>query len=300
MKLPYTDYSTYLSKHFQHKMQKIAVNAGFSCPNRDGTISTGGCAYCNNSSFSPDYCRQRLSVTSQLEEGKRFFSRKYPEMHYLAYFQAYTSTHGRSHDALMELYGEALTVDGVDGVIIATRPDCIDASLLNRIASLPWAMMEYGAESSHDSTLAAVNRGHTWAQTCHAVELTHAAGLPVGLHFIMGLPGETRAMMLHTIDRINRLPVDVVKFHQLQIIRDTLLAAQYAAGHSGVTTFSVEEYADLCAEIISRLRPDIAIERFVSQSPDNLLVAPRWGLKNYQFTNLLINRINGKENHLGS
>lgn len=298
--IPYRDYSAFLAGHFPCKMQKIAVDAGFSCPNRDGTISTGGCSYCNNASFNPAYCRTGLSVTDQLKRGKEFFGRKYPQMRYLAYFQAYTSTHSAHTEALMELYREALAVDGVDGLIISTRPDCVDPALLSRIASLGKVIMEYGAESSHDATLAAVNRGHTWADTCRAVRATAEAGMPVGLHLIMGLPGETTDMMLQTIDRINTLPVDVVKIHQLQLIRGTRLASQVSSGELSVSLFDVDSYIRLCADIINRLRPDIAIERFVSQSPDDLLIAPRWGLKNYQFTNLLLNYLNGKENDMGS
>ncbi len=298
MKAPYRDYASFLADHFQGKMQKISVSGGFSCPNRDGTISTGGCSYCNNASFNPSYCRSGMTVSEQIEEGKRFFGHKYPDMRYLAYFQAYTSTHAATADTLLSLYAEALAADKVDGLIIGTRPDCVNPELLRRISSLGWCMMEYGAESSHDSTLRRVNRGHKWADTVRAVTDTAHTGMPVGLHLIMGLPGETRRMMLETVDRINDLPLDVVKFHQLQIIRGTRLEREFSAGAPDIHVFELEEYLDLCAEIVTRLRHDIAIERFVSQSPDSLLVAPRWGVKNYQFTNRLINLINGKENNI--
>lgn len=300
MTAPYRDYAAFLASHFPGKMQKIAVDAGLSCPNRDGTISTGGCSYCCNASFNPAYCRSIEGVAAQLEEGKRFFGKKYPAMRYLAYFQAYTSTHRRSVEELMALYREAMTVDGVDGIIIGTRPDCVDAPLLQALTSLPWVMMEYGAESSHDTTLRTVNRGHTWADVERAVVMTAEAGVPVGLHLIMGLPGETTDMMLQTIDRVNRLPVDVVKIHQLQLLRGTRLAAQVEAGELDIHRFTPDEYLDLCAEIVSRLRPDIAIERFISQSPPDMLLYPRWGLKNYQFTNLLHNKLNGQEDNMGS
>lgn len=298
MKAPYRDYAAFLAEHFPGKMQKISVSGGFTCPNRDGTISTGGCSYCNNASFNPSYCRTGMTVSEQIEEGKRFFGRKYPDMRYLAYFQAYTSTHSTSADTLLSLYTEALAADKVDGLIIGTRPDCVNRDLLKRISSLGRVMMEYGAESSHDSTLRRVNRGHKWADTVRAVTETARAGMPVGIHLIMGLPGESRRMMLETVDRLNDLPLDVVKFHQLQIIRGTRLEREAAAGVPDIRVFELDEYLDLCAEIVTRLRPDIAIERFVSQSPNSLLVAPRWGLKNYQFTNRLINLINGKENDI--
>ncbi len=282
----YRDFSDFLAEHFDGKMQKLSVDAGFTCPNRDGTVGRGGCTYCNNVSFSPGYCRDRKGVTAQLEEGKRFFGRKYPSMRYLAYFQSYTSTHGSDIDRLMALYEEACGVEGVDGVIIGTRPDCMP----DRLSRLPWVMVEYGAESACDETLARVNRCHTWADTADAVRRTHDAGLPVGLHLINGLPGEDEERILATVDEVNRLPVDVVKFHQLQLIRGTRMALDVEQGVYDIHRFTPESYAALCARLVRRLRPDIAVERFVSQSPPDLLIYPRWGLKNYQFTQL-VNKI---------
>lgn len=283
----YRDFSDFLALHFHGKMQKLGVDAGFSCPNRDGTKGRGGCTYCNNRSFSPDYCRETEGVAAQLERGREFFGRKYPEMGYLAYFQAYTNTHDDDIDRLMALYREALDVDGVRGIIIGTRPDCVSPHLLGRLRELPWVMIEYGAESSHDKALERVNRCHTWSDTERAVRMTSEAGIPVGIHLIMGLPGETESEMLETIDRVNALPVDTVKIHQLQLLRGTRMAADVEAGLYDIPRFTPGEYARLCAKIAMRLRPGIAIERFVSQSPDELLVYPRWGLKNYQFTNLV-------------
>lgn len=289
---PYRDYSDFLAGHFGGKMQKVAVNAGFTCPNRDGTVGRGGCTYCNNLSFNPSYCSGTLSVTEQIRRGCEFFARKYPEMRYLAYFQAYTSTHGRDIDALMSLYSEAMECQGVEGVVIATRPDCVSPTLLDRLAAgLPWVMIEYGAESAHDRTLRLVNRGHTWADTVRAVNLTAERGIPVGLHLINGLPGETEQMMLETVDRINELPVDVVKFHQLQLLRGTTLARQAEVGEVDITNWTADEYASLCAKIVGRLRPDIAIDRWVSQAPSEMVISPRWGLKNYQFTEIVKSKI---------
>lgn len=287
----YRDFSDFLAEHFKSKMQKLTVNAGFTCPNRDGTKGVGGCTYCNNQSFNPDYCSTALTVTQQLEHGKEFFRRKYPDMRYLAYFQAYTNTHDDDIDRLMSLYTEAVDVEGVDGVIIGTRPDCMPDSLLSRLKELPWTLIEYGAETSHDSTLELVNRCHTWQDTVDSVTRTHAAGIPCGLHLIMGLPGETEAMMMDTIDEVNKLPIDTLKIHQLQLIRGTKMARDVAAGEYDIPRFSSEEYAELCVKIINRLRKDIAIERFVSQSPPELLIYPRWNLKNYQFSQLLNNKI---------
>lgn len=288
---PYRDFSDFLNDHFRCKMQKLTVNAGFSCPNRDGTKGYGGCTYCNNQSFNPEYCSTGLSVTEQLERGKNFFRRKYPDMRYLAYFQAYTNTHDDDIDRLMSLYNEAVRVDGVDGVIIGTRPDCMPDSLLSRLKELPWVMVEYGAETSHNATLELVNRCHTWGETVDAVMHTHNMGIPCGLHLIMGLPGETEAMMMETIDKVNTLPVDTVKVHQLQLVKGTKMAKDVESGLYDIPRFNAEEYASICVKIVKRLRKDIAIERFVSQSPPELLIYPRWNLKNYQFTQLLNNKL---------
>ncbi|MBD5225022.1 MAG: TIGR01212 family radical SAM protein [Bacteroidales bacterium] len=287
----YRDYADFLGDYFPGKMQKLTVDAGFTCPNRDGTVGRGGCSYCNNASFSPLAGGSRGSVEAQLEAGKRFFSRKYPEMRYLAYFQSYTSTHG-DRNALLDLYHEALGVDKVDGLIIGTRPDCVDKQLLDDLAAIGKPVfMEYGAESSYNSTLEAVNRCHTWEQTVEAVEITVACGLPVGLHFIMGLPGESREMMLETVRSAATLPLATLKFHQLQIIRGTRMAKDFLEGKlNSVTLFSPEEYISLCKDIvalISELNSSIAIERFTSSAPPELLLAPRWGIKNYEFTHRL-------------
>lgn len=319
----YRDYADFLRERFDGKMQKITIDAGFSCTNRDGTIGRGGCVYCNNLSFSP--MPSRGSIAAQIEAGKAFFARKYPRMRYLAYFQSYTNTHGPI-DRLMELYSEALATEGVDGLIIGTRPDCVSDELLRALSALGRpVIMEYGAESSHNDTLRVINRCHTWEQTVDTVERTVAAGLPVGLHFIMGLPGETEEMMLQTAGRAARLPISTLKFHQLQIISGTTLAkgiqgltplsttfdasvtseASDTSETSATSTriqnrptfrgrpieiFSVDAYIDLCVKIVEtivRENPSIAIERFTSQAPAGMLIAPRWGLKNYQFTHLL-------------
>lgn len=286
---PYRDFADFLNGHFPFKVQKIAVNAGFTCPNRDGAKGTGGCSYCNNQTFNPDYCRPALSVSEQLEQGKRFFGKKYPEMKYLAYFQAYTNTYAEL-GRLKSLYEEAADCDGVVGIIIGTRPDCMPEALLDYLAELArrtFVMVEYGAETASDTTLATINRGHSWSDTADAVERTHRRGIPCGLHLILGLPGESESDMLHTVDLASALPVDTLKLHQLQLIKGTRLARQVEAGELTVAQWTVDEYIALCLKIIRRVRPDIAIERFVSQSPDSLLISPRWGLKNYEFTNRL-------------
>lgn len=287
------DFAAFISRYLEGKIQKITINTALSCPNRDGTKGRGGCTYCNNRSFSPAFASAQLSVTQQLAEGRDFFARKYPHMRYLAYFQSYTSTNAPV-ETLLAQYREALEVPSVAGIVIGTRPDCMPPELLDALQELSqrtFIMIEYGAESSHDSTLRAVNRCHTWADTCRAVQLTHEAGIPVGLHFIMGLPGESREDMFATIDAINLLPVDMVKFHHMQIIAGTRLAVQYQTGEAKPTVWTPEEYLELCCEIVGRLRSDIAIERFVASAPSHMVIAPRWGLKNYQFAHMLRSRL---------
>lgn len=292
----YLDYSEYLTRLFPgRKMQKLTVNARFTCPNRDGSKGRGGCIYCNNEAFNPSFADSSLPVEDQLEKGKQFFGYKYPDMRYLAYFQAYTNTYGRSVDELVGLYRRALSVDKVDGVIIGTRPDCIDDVLLDKLAELDRQdsriIVEYGAESAHNQTLHLINRGHSWEDTVKAVEMTANKNIETGVHLILGLPGETRDMMLQTIDRLNELPVSTVKFHQMQVVEGTELARRYRDDSSIVTIFEVDEYIDLCVEIIGRLRKDIAIERFTSQSPESMLIAPKWGIKNHVFVDQLQKRL---------
>lgn len=297
----YRDYGQYLAERFEGKVQKISINAGNSCPNRDGTIGRGGCLYCNNAAFVPGYVEASEPVARQLAKGIAFFARKYPTMRYLAYFQANTSTN-TSAERFIRQAEEATRVDGVAGIVVGTRPDCVSDALLDRLAAINDAsmpvIMEYGAESSHDTTLSLINRGHRWSDTVRAVQATAQRGMDAGLHLIMGLPGEDEAMMMQTIDRVDALPVSSVKLHQLQIIDGTALARLYARQQSGeaidfppITVFDLDEYVDLCVRIVRRLRPDIAIDRFVSSSPASMLVAPRWGLKNHEFTALVRARL---------
>lgn len=289
----YADMGSYLAARFPYKVQKISLHAGFSCPNRDGTKGRGGCTYCNNQTFSPDYCHTGRSITEQLDEGIAFFARKYPDMKYLAYFQAYTNTYGAT-PYLAACYEEALAHEGVVGLIIGTRPDCMPPDLLAYLSDLArdrYLMVEYGIESTCDETLARVNRGHDYASAVDAVRRTAEAGIPVGAHMILGLPGESRETILSHAGRLSALPLTMVKLHQLQLIRGTRLAQEYEQGLADIYPYTVTEYVDLAIDFIERLRPDIVVERFVSQSPDALLIAPRWGLKNHEFTARLLRRM---------
>lgn len=285
----YNDYGTWIRRQFPYRVQKISIDAGFTCPNRDGRISTGGCIYCDNRTFNPSYCQRRHSVTQQLEEGKRFFAHKYPDMKYLAYFQAFTNTYAPLSQ-LKALYEEALQVDDIVGIVIGTRPDCVSDELLDYLAELnqrTFVLVEYGIESANNDTLLRINRGHSFEQSQEAIQRTHQRGLLTGAHIILGLPGEDAAESLRQASIISSLPIDILKIHQMQIIRGTRLAEEFAANPFHI--YTVDEYIQLIAEYIQRLRPDLILERFVSQSPKELLIAPHWGLKNHEFTNLLVN-----------
>ena len=285
-KKPYYDLVDFFQKHFSCKMQKVPLNAGFSCPNRDGTKGLGGCSYCNNRMFSPDYCHRQDTISRQINNGIDFFADKYPDMRYLAYFQTYTNTYGDTK-ALMSMYHEALAHPKVDGLIISTRPDCMEDNLLKELSALArdrFVMVEYGVESTIDRTLEAINRGHDFAASRDAIHRTAASGIYTGAHMILGLPGESRDDILAHADKLSELPLTTVKLHHLQIIKDTAMARQYAEQPETFRFFTVDEYARLCVEFAERLRPDIVIERFVSQSPKEFLIAPDWGLKNNEFT----------------
>ena len=286
--MQYNDFGTWLRKQFpDFRVQKISIDAGFTCPNRDGRISTGGCTYCDNRTFNPSYCDRNKSIREQLKEGKNFFNRKYSDMKYLAYFQAFTNTYG-SVDLLKKLYEEALQEEDIVGLVIGTRPDCISTPLLDYLEQLSrqtFLIVEYGIESANNDTLRRINRGHTFECSKKAVEMTAERGILTGGHIILGLPGEDREESLRQAPIISSLPLNILKIHQMQIIKGTRLAEEYL--QNPFPLYTVEEYVRLIADYISLLRKDLVLERFVSQSPPELLIAPRWGLKNYQFVHLL-------------
>jgi len=294
---PPRTFGDFLQTIFPFKVQKISVNAGFTCPNRDGSKGLGGCTYCNNQTFSPQYTANQKTVTQQLEEGVRFFSRKYPQMKYIAYFQAYTNTYSSTENLLFK-YDEALNYPGVVGLIVATRPDCVPDELLDeleKIARRRFLLIEYGVESTCNETLQRINRGHTYAESVDAILRTAARKIYVGAHLILGLPGESRETILSHADRISSLPLTTVKLHQLQLIRNTQLARQVEEHPEIFHSFTVDEYIDLCIDFMKRLNPNFIIDRFVSQSPESLLIAPAWGLKNHEFTVKLMNRLKERE-----
>lgn len=286
---PINYYNEELRRQFNERVQKISIHAGFTCPNRDGSKGVGGCTYCNNQSFHPEYCAPIKTPLQQMEEGIGFFHHKYKAQKYLAYFQAYTNTYG-SIDKLKSMYESVLVHPKVVGLVVGTRPDCVSEELLDYFAELSkryYVMIEYGVESTSDKTLEFINRGHTYQEAVEAIHATAGRGIFVGAHLIIGLPFESREEILGHADRLSQLPLTMLKLHQLQIVKGTKMALQYTQNPEWFNLYTVEEYIDLAICFLERLSPHIAIERFVSQSPHELLLAPDWGVKNYQFTDKL-------------
>ena len=281
----YNDYTSYIKNKFSERVQKVSLDTGFTCPNRDGTKGVGGCTYCNNNTFNPSYCKPSKSITQQLDEGIVFFSSKYKTQQYLAYFQAYTNTYA-DVKLVKELYLEAISHPLVIGLVIGTRPDCINEELVDFLSDLAkknYIALEFGVESTLNRTLALVNRCHTFEEIIAAYELCKNKGLHLGAHLIIGLPGESREDLLNHARELSKLPIEAVKIHHLQVVKHTMMAIQLETNPELFNLFSSEEYIDLVTEFIALLRPDIVIERFISESPPHLLIAPQWsGLKNFE------------------
>ena len=294
----YNDFSSWLHRQFpDFNVQKIAVDAGFTCPNRDGTLSLGGCSYCNNRAFTPSYCNSELTISEQIQLGKKFFNKKYTNMKYLVYFQSFTNTYGNIQD-LQSKYEEALAEEDVVGIIIGTRPDCISTPLLDYLEALShrtFLIVEYGIESTNDETLKRIHREHDFACARKAIEETASRGIITGGHVILGLPGENRDEILRQATIVSSLPLTILKIHQLQIIRGTKLAQEYAENPFPI--FTAHEFVSLLVDYIRLLRSDIVLDRFVSQSPPDMLIAPRWGLKPQEFNKLLDNALRKAGEH---
>jgi len=287
MEKRYNNYKDTLKQLFSNRVQKISINAGFTCPNRDGSKGRGGCTYCNNQTFVPGYCHPVKSVTQQIEEGIEFFLRKekYRDQTYLAYFQSYTNTYD-TLDKLRLIYDEALQHPRISGIVVGTRPDCVNDLILDYFEELSkktYVMIEYGIESTDDKTLEFINRGHDYQCAVDAINATASRGIYTGAHLILGLPGESRETILAHADKMNKLPITALKLHQLQLVKGTIMAKQMKTNPEWFQFYTAEEYIDLTVDFIERLSPDIAIERFVSQSPKDLLISPDWGLKNFEF-----------------
>lgn len=317
----YNSFVGYFKTRYGERLQKIVLDAGFTCPNRDGSVGRGGCTYCDNAAFHPSYSTSGKSLRVQLDEGIQFHKVRYRTTeHYLAYFQSYSNTYA-SLDTLRILYEEALSHPSVVGIVIGTRPDCVDEQKLDYLAELasgkvlkgwertmadgtvrkePIIIMEYGVESCYDSTLRRINRGHDFDSARQAIRMTSERGLDVGIHYILGLPGETRQMMLDACEIINSLPVRSIKFHQLQIVKGTRMEKEYADHPEDFERFSLEEYLDFFADILERLRPDLYIERIAGEVPPRFVSETPWGLvRNAELLHLLDEHLEKKDSWQG-
>jgi uncharacterized protein len=275
----FNSYADHFRRLFGTRVQKLSVDAGFTCPNRDGSKGTGGCTYCLNKAFNPSYCLPSKSITEQIAEGIEFHKKRYRRADsYLAYFQAYTNTYA-AVPKLEALYAEALENEGIIGIIVGTRPDCIDDRILDLLSDLSqshYVSVEYGIESCYDRTLKRINRGHDFVTAVRALEATSQRGLRTGAHFIFGLPGETIAEMLSEADIISSLPLSSVKFHQLQIIKGTVMEEEFTGDPDEFVRFSLDDYVDFIVRFIEKLNPSIVVERFAGEVPPKYLSAEPW------------------------
>ena len=291
----FNSYPEYFRKRYGERIQKLSVDAGFTCPNRDGSLGWHGCAYCNKDAFCPSYCSKDKSIRRQLLEGMEFHRVRYRKVfRYLAYFQAYSNTYAPL-PKLRALYEEALSVPGVIGIVVGTRPDCVDDEKLDYLSELSrkhFVAVEYGVESCYNSSLERINRGHTFEQSVSAIKATAMRGVRVGVHLILGLPGETRSKMLSQAEIINQLPVDTIKLHQLQITVGTAFAEQYANNPEEFQLFECEEYIDFIVQFLERLEPRIVVERFANEMPSRYMTTPGCGLiRNVELWRMLEKRL---------
>jgi radical SAM protein (TIGR01212 family) len=280
----YLDYTSFIKLKFGERIQKVSLNTGFTCPNRDGTKGYGGCTYCNNNSFNPSYCKPKVSITNQLKEGIEFFARKGKSNKFLAYFQAYTNTYG-DFEIIREQYEEALHTEHVIGIVIGTRPDCISKEIVDYLSEVSKnyeVFLEFGVESTNNRTLKEINRCHTFEETIAAYELSKNRGFHLGAHMILGFPNESEEEMIDHAVQLSKLPINSLKIHHLQVIKNTVMSFQYKKDPASFNLFSLDGYIEFVSKFITYLRPDIIIERFSSESPADLLVAPKWGLKNFE------------------
>ena len=275
-------YSDYFKKQFGERVQKITIDAGFTCPNRDGTCGTGGCTFCNNRAFTPSYNNPGKSIAEQIRQGMAFHKKRYRRAsQYLAYFQAYTNTYGKLED-LNSMYEEALSVPGVMGIVVGTRPDCVDGELLDYFKELSerfYVVVEYGIESVNNPTLLRVNRGHDVEKSLWAVSETASRGVRVGGHVVIGLPGENRGDFLEMADELSRWPLNSIKFHQLQLIEGTAMALEYREKPGDFQFFSMEEYLQLMVEILERLNPAFVVERIAGEVSPGMAIREGWGIR---------------------
>ncbi len=283
----YHNYNYYLQNLYGEKIRKVSLHGGFTCPNRDGSKGHGGCIYCNNDSFVPQYINKEMSIPLQMEASIPFMIDRYDVQKYIAYFQAYSNTYDEL-GKLKRMYEEAITYPNVVGLDIGTRSDCIDEPLLEYLAKLNERVhvtLEYGIESIHDQSLEWMNRGHNYASVIKAVELTKQYGIKVAGHIILGFPIETPEMMLETGLAANDLGLDFLKIHQLHVVKGTVLAKRFK--DEPFSLFHEDEYIELVVDILERLNPDIVIQRLFGDAPAEILIAPKWGYNIPKLTHLM-------------
>ena len=294
----YNDFSSFIRRKFNTRVQKVSIDAGFTCPNKDGTKGVGGCTYCNNNTFNPDYCKPIKPIKQQVNEGIEFFSKKYKTQKYLAYFQAFTNTYAPLAD-LKKMYEEALEHDDVIGLVVATRPDCIKNEVLDYLEELAAAgnfiKLEFGLESTKNETLEAINRCQTHEEAIDAFKRADGRGLHLGGHLILGLPGETKEDMMNHAKMVSQLPINTLKIHHLQIVKHTMMAVQFKKTPEMFTFMELDEYIDFVVDFVEKLKPEIIIERFFSESPASMLIHPKYGLKNFEVKHLVEKRLEERE-----
>jgi len=294
----YNDFSSFIRRKFNSRVQKVSIDAGFTCPNKDGTKGVGGCTYCNNNTFNPDYCKPIKPIKQQINEGIEFFSKKYKTQKYLAYFQAFTNTYAPLAD-LRKMYEEALDHEDVIGLVVATRPDCIKDEVLDYLEELAAAgnfiKLEFGLESTKNETLEAINRCQTHEEAIDAFKRADGRGLHLGGHLILGLPGETKEDMMNHAKMVSQLPINTLKIHHLQIVKHTMMAVQFKKTPEMFTFMELDEYIDFVVDFVEKLKPEIIIERFFSESPASMLIYPKYGLKNFEVKHLVEKRLEERE-----
>lgn len=288
----FNSYSTFIKSYFGERAQKISIHAGMNCPNRDGTKGIGGCIYCSNVAFTPSYCQSEKSIESQIIEGIDFHKKRYRRANkYLAYFQSYSNTY-TTPDELEKMFNQALKVEGVAGIVVGTRPDCVDESIIDVLdfySKKTFIKIELGIESVYDKTLDLINRGHTFNDVLIAIKLCKKANLRIGGHFIIGLPGESRSELLNAASIISELGLFSIKLHQLQIFKNTELETLYNRDSKIIELFELDEYINFIVSFTERLNPDIFIERFAGEVPPRYLIAPDWGMIRYDSVLVKIN-----------
>ncbi|MGB2692708.1 MAG: TIGR01212 family radical SAM protein [Thermodesulfobacteriota bacterium] len=278
----YNTYRPYIKEKLGYRVNKLSVDMGFTCPNRDGNLAIGGCVYCNNDSFVPPYARARFSMDEQVSNGMEYLRKRFKAEKFIIYFQSYTNTYD-SVEKLEEMYRKALAYDDVIGLAVGTRSDCVDEEKLDMFEELAkdyYVSLEYGIESIYDKTLEFMNRGHDYQSVLDAIEMSKGRGFEIGAHIIVGMPTETKEEMLQMADEVSSLGIDVFKVHNLHIVRNTPLARMYKA--EPFELFGFKEYITFIVDFLERISPDMIIERLFTDTPHQLLIAPDWGKSHLQ------------------